>query len=468
MAISGLLAVGLILTPIIISACSSQAEEAPPPPPPPPPSPYPRLRAEEVFRDNRALRYDITITPADLHYLNERGNEEKYVSANLEVRGENFETLNLGEVGFRHKGAWSLHHCWDDNGGVRNYQNECAKLSYKIKFNEYDNDTRFYGLKRLNLHAADNSILPEILANSIFAEAGITAPRFAPAMLYINGELSGLFLAVEQVDGRFTKFRFPETGDGYVFKEVWPKPGQHDGHYIYHLKTNEDDPDVSGIQAWARAIDYTSAATFAEDMEPFIDLDMMLRYIAIDRALKNWDGIMAFYHPLTPHNFFWYLDDAQGSRFIIIPWDLDNTFWECDPIMYPQCFDWITADPVPDWNVFPSSCEPIPVWTHDSETRLTPPGCDKFLQLLASTQWDRFKEIGEEQLAGPLNYETMNARLTYWAAFLEPLVEQDPLMNQGDLSWAVDNYRSILADTPGYLQSHLDQGYRYHGNNLKL
>jgi hypothetical protein len=139
---------------------------------------------------------------------------------------------------------------------------------------------------------------------------------------------------------------------GLSQKEVWPKPGLDDEHYLGALRTNdhpEDPPGVSDMQAFARAVDGCTEETFVEVMADGVDLDNLLRYMAVDRAAKNWDGIVTFYHWTRPHNFYWYHEAKPGGIFHLIPWDLDNTFWEFDPVMHPE--QWVTADPVPEWNI---------------------------------------------------------------------------------------------------------------------
>jgi hypothetical protein len=134
-------------------------------------------------------------------------------------------------------------------------------------------------------------------------------------------------------------------------------------------------------------------ANFREVLGEWVSLDHMLRYTAVDRAFRNWDGITAFYSAYTPHNFYWYHDIAPGGVFHLIPWDLDNTMWPFDSFMDPE--QWVTADPIPDWNVYPSSCDPMPVWEPNGDVFITPPACDKLLRLISSNMWSEFQATGE-------------------------------------------------------------------------
>lgn len=425
------------------------------------------LPAAAVFRDDRALEYHLTLSETDRLHLEELGNDERYVPADLIVRGDEIGDLALGTVGLRHKGAWTLHHCWDDFGGVRSYAEECAKLSFKLDFAEYAPERRFQGLKKLNLHAAsgDGAKLRELLGYGLFRDFGVDAPRVAPAQVFVNGEPAGLFLAVEAIDGRYTKFRFPKSGDGNLYKEIWPQPGLSDSHYLRALQTNEEVGDVSDIQGFAAAIGEATTETLPDRLAPWVEIESLLRYVAVDRAIKNWDGIMSFYSPYSPHNFYWYRDDGPDRRFRLIPWDLDNVFWSFDPYMAPE--QWVDADPVPDFNEIPRSCEPRSIWDRSFAETLTPPGCDPLLRMLAAGQWERLVELGEDLLAGPLQVAVLEPRLAAWEATLAPLVASDPHLDATSwahevallreaLTRAVEDFRAFLA--AGYHEEPVTEG----------
>jgi hypothetical protein len=401
------------------------------------------LPGSTVYVPGQILEFRFTVAPEDLEHLEEHGNDEVYVPAAVAVRGSALEPLEYVKVGLRHKGAWSLHHCWDDHGGVRYRGGECAKLSYKVKFSEYDEDARLDGMKRINLHAAsgDGTKLHELVGYATFAEAGLKASRALPAKVYVNGELRGLFIAVEEVDGRFAKAHFPDGADGNLYKEIWPNANVDADTFAAALETNEEAADVSDIQAFAAAIADSTASTFAADMEPFVDVDALLRYLVVDRAIRNWDGITAFYSPASPHNFFWYHDDGPEGRFHLIPWDLDNTFWDNDPYMEPQ-----GLRPIPNFNVEPLDCEPRAVWTPDNPVRVTPPRCDKLLDLLAETRWSRFVELSEELRRGPLSAASLNAKVSYWRSQIVPLVDLDPTLSLGDWQVQVNHLPIVFED----------------------
>jgi spore coat protein H len=415
------------------------------------------LPGDDLFARS-LLEVRLTIADADLLQLEEHGDLEQYVPARVTLQSPGAPPLELADIGVRHKGNYTLHHCWDDFDGVRSHDAECEKLSFKLKFDEYAADARFDGLKRLNLHASsgDPSKLRELIAYQTFRDFGVEAPRALPARVFVNGELKGLFIAVEEIDGRFTAAHFPQAPDGNLYKEIWPNAAAVDQDFIAALNTNEDTPDVSDLRAFAAAVARGADAAFDTELQPFIDTDALLRYIAVDRALRNWDGIMAFYSPLTPHNFYWYHDDGPEPRFHLIPWDMDGTFWAFDPYMHPQ--QWVTAPPIPDFNARPANCEPRVIWEIDGSEHAVPPRCDSLLDGLALNHWPRLTELGRQLLEGPFALARLEALASEWEGRLAPLVAEDPALDPVEWQGAIAEFRAIIAARGASYQAFLDEG----------
>jgi len=416
------------------------------------------LPGQSLFGDRQVLDVRLEMEPAVFQELEEYGNREEYVPASARLERAGHEPVVIGQLGVRHKGAYSLHHCWDLFGGVRSHDAECAKLSLKLEFDEYEPDARFDGLKRLNLHASsgDASKLHELCAYQTFRDAGVDGPRAKPARVYVNGQLLGLFIAVENVDGRYTKAHFPDAPDGNLYKEVWPNADAADDNFVRALETNEERADVSGMRAFANAIRNAPPESFEAALAPYVAFEPLLRYIAVDRALRNWDGIMAFYSRLSSHNFYWYQDDSPRPRFHLIPWDLDNTFWPFDPYMDPQ--QWVTAPPVPDFNAEPLDCEPRPIWEPTGPEYITPPRCDRLLDGLAEQHWPELVAVGRELIEGPLSPARLDALADEWVSLLEPLVAEDPTIDPAEFQRGVSEFRSVAAQVGPALAAFLDEG----------
>ena len=308
--------------------------------------------------------------------------------------------------------------------------------------------------------AADLSKMRERLGYSLFRDMDIVAPRAVHARVYINGEYQGLFAAVEQIDGRFTANRFGDAGDGNLYRDLWPSADITTADAEAALKTN-DDPgviDVSDFMTFQEAIHGSTEADFATRMAPYLDFDYLARYIVVDRALDNFDGIMVFYYGSgwgpNNQNYNWY--DVGGGRFTLIPWDLDKTFW------YPEPNFWSDNAPhdnggVPNWNVVTTDCDG---YTSDFDAVIVSNGvaintsysireidCDPLLKLLRGAIYDRQKAIADAFIAGPFSEQNVKAKLETWRAQVADAIQEDPLVDSAQWQSSVD---ALLADLPNF------------------
>jgi hypothetical protein len=421
---------------------------------------------DKVFDENRVQSYYLTISDEEYTRLMDLStlinpknlyevNEDRYVAAALNV-GD----TELPAIGVRFKGSYSIWGCVDQATHQRLSRVEpyfgsidvCQRFSFKLDFDRYDDRFRVDGLKKLNLHAmsADPSKMRERLGYSLFRDMGIVAPRAVHARLYINGQYHGLFAAVEQVDGRFTANRFPASGDGNLYKEIWPsKPVPEKSIKEEALRTNQDPAvaNVSDYLQFQEAVVGSSESNFATRMAPHISLDELARYIVVDRAINNFDGIMAFYYgngwgPWN-HNFYWY--DVEGGRFTLIPWDLDKVFW------YPEPYFWSGNAPhgngtVPNWNVKTKDCnghtEYFDLVTvkngvrSDDSMQMREIDCDPF--------YDGQLAIAETFIAGPFSDASVAAKLEAWRVQIADAIAEDPLVDNAHWQTWVDNLRADL------------------------
>jgi spore coat protein H len=398
-----------------------------------------------AFDDATLWTFELTATPEDVAWLHANAQLEQSIRAQLTVAGH-----PMGEVGLRYKGnVGTLENCFDETG-----QQICDKLSMKIVFDEFQEDTRFFGLKRLNFHALtyDASLMRDRLAYGLFRDLGVAASRATHARLMLNGEYLGVFSMVEQVDGRFTDYHFPGNGDGNVYKERWPT-STDDAYYTAGLKTNEDAVDNSGMLAFAGAILAASDADLPGVLAQYSDVDTLMRYMAVDRAISNADGITAWYSGSwgsVNHNYYWYQDEA-APRFTLIPWDLHYTFELNTPF-----------DGVPAWDDLDPDCGlRYPAFSPDVPVRA--PTCDPVMRGLALLDRSRYLAAVQELLDGPFQIDALNAKLDQWSSQIAEAVATDPngpgqegwegavARLRADLSWLrqrTQNVRDGVSTTP--------------------
>jgi hypothetical protein len=84
------------------------------------------------------------------------------------------------------------------------------------------------------------------------------------------------------------------------------------------LKTNQDNPDYTGLFKLLDVINNEPDATFPQEIEKVLDVDEALRFFAVSACIVHLDNYIGIGHNT-------YLYEVKG-KFYIIPWDLNMTF----------------------------------------------------------------------------------------------------------------------------------------------
>lgn len=261
----------------------------------------------DVFLSQDSL--DIMLTPANV-----RSNHE-YISTCIVRKGDQIDTIE--NVGLRLRG---------------NSSRLADKQSFKLSFNTYEKGRKYNGVEKLNLNGEHNdpSIVRAKLAWDFFADAEVPSARVNHVRLYINDEYRGLYLNVEHIDEEFVKKRFENT-DGNLFKCLWPanlnyingNPESYkfinNGRRAYDLKTNVSEDDYSGLADLIWRLNSSVTNNFQCKIEEVLDVNSVLKAMAIDMLTSNWDGV------INQNNFYLY-EDLSNGIFHWIPYDTDNTF----------------------------------------------------------------------------------------------------------------------------------------------
>ena len=265
---------------------------------------YPYL--DNLFAEGVVNEINIEISEEDWADLVENPLEETYYAVDVTINGE-----TLSNVALRTKGNNTL---------TSVASSDSDRYSFKIDFDYFNDGENYYGLKKLNLNNnyGDASYMREYISYRIMGEMGIPVPATSYTHITINGEEWGLYLAVEPIDEVFLERTFGDsTGDLY-------KPDGTGADLVYRgddmseypglvLKTNEETSDGSAILELMKALES------GEGLEDVLDVDEVLRYLAANVALANYDSYLGN----TTHNYYLY---EQDGRFTIVPWDYNYSF----------------------------------------------------------------------------------------------------------------------------------------------
>lgn len=248
-----------------------------------------------------------------------------YVPCSVTFNGETWK-----DVGFRYKGNSSF--------GIPG-----LKHSFKLDFDEFIDEQRIFGLKKMNFNNGfkDPSMLRECLSLEMYRSAGVTAPRCTYARIHYDlGDGAGprywgLFTSVEQVDKTFLIDRFTaENAEGNLYKP--DGPGDNLSVFnqaTFEKKTNETAADYSDI---IHLIDTIAASNDANavkaNLAPILSLDGILRFMAINTILTSWDSYAG-----TGHNYYLYNNPKNKAStgkdtWEYIVWDANEAFGNFIPM----------------------------------------------------------------------------------------------------------------------------------------
>ena len=299
------------------------------------------LNYDVVFNQNEVLRFDITIDSDD--WSDMQSNLSSILSSSSGRPGQSidfddpmfvpcsfkFNDTEWYHVGIRYKGNSSLQSA---------YQSGIKKLSFKLDFDEFEDDypaiknQRFYGFKQLNLknNYLDLSQMREKVGADVFRQFGLASSQTAFCVVYVDygsgPQYYGLYTIVEEVDDSVIKTQFTD-GSGNLYKPDGSAATFASGTFDtseLELKTNEDSANYSDARALYDAINSSLRTSDVEswksNLETVFNVDVFLKYLAANNIIQNWDtyGIMT-------HNYYLY-NNPDDSKLTWIPWDNNEAF----------------------------------------------------------------------------------------------------------------------------------------------
>ena len=372
--------------------------------------------SDVIFDQNTLHTIELNLPEAALAYIDSDPTAEQYVEGSLTFNGE-----TLSPVGIRYKGSVGAF-----VGGVENDEGfnfsgakTATKLSLKIKIDWEGYNSTFYGLKRLQLHSQnlDPSQMRDRLGYWLFRSMGVPTARAVHARVVINGTYYGLYSMVEQLDEQWTNYHF-ENGSGNLYKEVWPMYSNGDitneRDFYRALVTNRGaGTTVDRMQEFAEAIHGADDNALRQVIQDHMDLDEILSYVAVDRLIRNDDGVFHWYCGVlgcSPHNFFWYENPAT-NKMHLIPWDLDNAF---ENILGPAN----EVTPIADaWGETSNDCRPFEFGALNFRQKSA--ACDKLTGGWASFDTE-YQEIKTRFINTVFSQAEVETRIDAWADQIRP------------------------------------------------
>ncbi|GAA4436780.1 CotH kinase family protein [Bremerella cremea] len=203
------------------------------------------------------------------------------------------------------------------------------KRSFNVKLDLADEDQELLGYKTLNLLncAGDESLLSTVLYSHI-ASQYIPVPKVNHVRVVINGESWGVYANVQQFDKTFISEHF-DPSKGTRWKVSGSPNGDGGLRYMgesteeyerrYDMKSNDGKKAWAALIRLCRTLEETPPEKLERELEPLLDIDETLKFLALDVALVNSDGYWT-----RASDYYLFLD--SDKRFHLIPHDMNEAF----------------------------------------------------------------------------------------------------------------------------------------------
>ncbi|MEO8594140.1 MAG: CotH kinase family protein [Candidatus Solibacter sp.] len=207
------------------------------------------------------------------------------------------------------------------------------KHSINLSMNLGKQDQRLNGYRTLNLLNAnsDPTYLRTVLYQYV-ARQYFPAPKANYVRVVINGESWGPYINVEQFNSDFTQENFG-SAKGTRWKVLGSPGGQGGLNYkgddvatykrSYEIKTKDDPKAWADLIKLCKVLSQTPPEQLEKALEPLLDIDGALRFLAVDKVLINNDG---YWVRSSDYSLY---QDPKG-RFHVIPQDANETLREVE------------------------------------------------------------------------------------------------------------------------------------------
>ncbi|MCW5557536.1 MAG: CotH kinase family protein [Verrucomicrobiae bacterium] len=204
-----------------------------------------------------------------------------------------------------------------------------SKRSLNLSLDWAHEDQNVGGYRTLNLLNSheDPSFLRSVLFYDVAREY-LPAPKANFVRVVINGESWGVYVNVQQFNKDFVQ-EWYGTKKGARWKVPGSPGGQGSLAYlgadpaayrrIYEIKSKDEADSWNALIQLCRVLNETPANQLEKALEPILDVDGALRFLALDNALINNDG---YWIRTSDYSIY---RDTQG-RFHLLPQDANETF----------------------------------------------------------------------------------------------------------------------------------------------
>ncbi|MFA6017862.1 MAG: CotH kinase family protein [Patescibacteria group bacterium] len=192
---------------------------------------------------------------------------------------------------------------------------------FLIKFDEFVDGQSYEGVTELAVRiGSDVSLLSEPVAFAIHDAAGQIVPESSYGVVTMADNEPSLYVLTENLDESYIEKYFGSS-DGVLYKAGnfvgFSYLGDDPTLYAnsYEQVTNVGDDDLAPLIEFLKFLDESSDEVFAQDLDSWIDVDSLIRMMALDTLLQNQDSFSGM-----GSNYYLYYN-KETKQFTMLSWD---------------------------------------------------------------------------------------------------------------------------------------------------
>jgi spore coat protein CotH len=206
---------------------------------------------------------------------------------------------------------------------------EGSKRSLNISMDYMDDDQKLYGYKSLNFlnGNGDASMMSSVLYSE-FAGQNIPTPKVNFVKVVINGRSWGIYSNAEQFNKDFINEHF-ETRKGARWKVLGNPRGDGGLRYLgddfneyrsrFEIKSKDKDESWQELINLCKVLNETPDDKLVEALDPILNIDGVLWFLAYDVAFINSDG---YWTRASDYSIY----KQPDGKFQILPHDMNESF----------------------------------------------------------------------------------------------------------------------------------------------
>ncbi len=259
-----------------------------------------------------AIEFDVD-DYAEMIVTYETEGEKDWIEATVTVDGTTY-----ANAGVRLKGNSSL------RGLTTETADSPEDLPWLIKLDKYADGQNHEGIADIVIRAnSTETALNEAVAQELLAQAGLAAQDPVSTTFSVNGSDTELRLAIEHPDEVWEEDNF-EADEAALYKADSTGDYSYRGtdwesyDDIFNQKVGDDDLDP--LIDFLDFINNSDDATFAAELDGWLDVDSFATYLAFQDLIQNGDDIDG----RGNNSYLHYSYDTE--QFTVVSWDLNLAF----------------------------------------------------------------------------------------------------------------------------------------------